>query len=87
MQTTCKASKWTVPNEMQSYQGLYLLLRNFCLSIKKKYGNLLELGLLYWSWYSYPRVCCSEVFMVGYIYMFIEQEAGYFLTFTRINVR
>ena len=28
---------------MQSYQGMYLLLRNFCPYIKKKYGKLFEL--------------------------------------------
>ena len=32
---------------MQSYQGLYLLFRNFYPNVKKKYGNLFELGLLY----------------------------------------
>ena len=29
---------------MQSYQGLYLLLRNFYLNIKEIYGNMFELN-------------------------------------------
>ena len=39
------ASEWTVPNEMPSYQRLYLLLWNFCLNINKH--NLFVFGLLY----------------------------------------
>ena len=31
---------------MQLYQGLYLLLRNFCPNIKKKCGNLFALGMV-----------------------------------------